>query len=52
MRAADIRAAVERLLGVPVSYESVSWSLRMGSRKEMPDFIRPTYGYYQLRSQT
>lgn len=42
MRVADIR----------VSYESVSWCLRMGSRNEMPDFIRPTYGYYQLGSQT
>jgi hypothetical protein len=52
MRVADIWAAVERLLGVPVSYESVSWCLRMGSRKEMSDFIRPTYDYYQLGSQT
>lgn len=52
MRLADIRASIERLLDVPVSYESVSWCLRMGSRKEIPEFIRPTYGYYQLRPQT
>lgn len=47
-----IRRGVEELLGEPVSVESVSWCLRMGSRKETPDFARPALGYYQLRPQT
>jgi hypothetical protein len=49
---ADIRSAAERLIGQPVSIESVSWCLRMGSRKESPLFVRSTRGYYQLASQT
>jgi hypothetical protein len=49
---ANIRSAAERLVGQPISIESVSWCLRMGSRKETPMFIRPARGYYQLTSQT
>lgn len=48
----DIRAAVERVLGQPVSMESVSWCLRTGSRKETPKFKRPARGFYQLAPQT
>jgi hypothetical protein len=47
-----IRRGVEELLGEPVSVESVSWCLRMGSRKETPLYLRPALGYYQLTSQT
>jgi hypothetical protein len=49
---ADIRSAAERLIGQPVSIESVSWCLRMGSRRETPLFVRAARGYYQLTSQT
>jgi hypothetical protein len=49
---AEIRRGVEELLGEPVSVESVSWCLRMGSRKETLMFLRPATGYYQLAPQT
>jgi hypothetical protein len=49
---ADIRSAAERLIGQPVSIESVSWCLLRGSRKETPLFVRPSHGFYQLASQT
>jgi hypothetical protein len=49
---AEIRRAVEQQLGQAVSIESVSWCLRMGSRKEPPMFVRPGRGFYQLVSQT
>jgi hypothetical protein len=52
MRVVAIQTAVQALLGHAVSYESVSWCLRMGSRKETPLFVRPARGYYQLASQT
>jgi hypothetical protein len=48
---ADIRSAVEQILSQPVSIESVSWCLRMGSRKETPKFKRPARGIYQLAAQ-
>lgn len=48
---AEVVEAVGDLTGQEVSVESVSWCLRMGSRKEQPLFDRPARGYYQLRSQ-
>lgn len=52
MKLADIRTAVEEFLGESVSIESVGWCLRVGSRKETPQFSRPARGFYQLRPQT
>ena len=46
---AAIHAAVERQLGQPVSGESVSWCLRMGSKGEGGRFERMSYGVYRLR---
>jgi hypothetical protein len=48
---AAIRVAAEKLLGEPVSVESVSWCLRMGCRKDRPSFVRIATGYYQLASR-
>lgn len=50
MRTGEIEAAVERLLGHPVGRESVSWSLRMGSRGPKPRFERVAYATYRLRT--
>jgi hypothetical protein len=44
---AAIRAAVERLLGRPVSRESVSWCLRMDVKGEGGRFERVSYGVYR-----
>ena len=52
MWVADVAVAVERLLGGPVSNDSVGWCLRMGSRKNPPIFERVAYGQYRLSSQT
>jgi hypothetical protein len=49
MRRADIRSAVERQLGQPVSKESVSWCLRMGIEGPSPRFERAAHGVYRLR---
>jgi hypothetical protein len=49
MRGADVHQAVERLLGRPVSKNSVSWSLAADARSEEPRFERTTRGHYQLR---
>ncbi len=51
MRGADIHRAVERLLGRPVSKNSVSWCLLAGVRAKEPRFERVSYGTYRLRSQ-
>jgi hypothetical protein len=48
MRRADVHVAVERLLGCPVSMESVSWSLLAGVRMKQPRFERVAYGCYRL----
>jgi hypothetical protein len=51
MRTGEVQAGVERLLGHPVAKESVSWSLRMGSREAKPThFERVSYGRYRLKS--
>ncbi len=52
MRLADIRTAVDTICGGPVSIESVSWCLRMGSRKEPARFERVARGVYRLAPQT
>jgi hypothetical protein len=49
MRTGEIRAGVERLLGHPVAKESVSWSLRNGSRGDEPRFEQVAYAAYRLR---
>jgi hypothetical protein len=50
MRTGEIQAGVERLLGHPVAKESVSWSLRTGSRGAKPRFECVAYATYRLRS--
>lgn len=52
MRGADIHLAVERLLGHPISKNSVSWCLASGARAEGPRFERVAYGCYRLVPQT
>jgi hypothetical protein len=52
MKLADIRAAVETLLGQPVSYASVEWCLRMGVRGPDPWAARVKLGWYQAQSAT
>lgn len=49
MRTGAVQAGVERLLGHPVAKESISWSLRTGSRGERPYFERVAYATYRLR---
>jgi hypothetical protein len=49
MRTGQIQAEVEHLLGRPVAKESVSWSLRTGSRGDQPRFECVAYGRYRLR---
>lgn len=49
MHCADVHRAVERLLGRPVSNNSVSWSLAAGTRSERPRFERTSRGHYRLR---
>lgn len=48
MRGADIHRAVERLLGRPVSKNSVNWCLLAGVRAKEPRFERVSYGCYRL----
>jgi hypothetical protein len=50
MKLADIRAAIEALLGRSVSYASVEWCLRMGVKGEDPWAVRVKPGWYRLRS--
>jgi hypothetical protein len=52
MRGADIHLAVERLLGHPVSKNSVSWCLGAGARAKVPRFERVAFGSYRLMPQT
>jgi hypothetical protein len=52
MRAADIHLAVERLLGRPISKNSVGWCLAAGAKGKVPRFERAAYGSYRLVSQT
>jgi hypothetical protein len=52
MKLADIRTAVETICGGSVSIESVSWCLRMGSRKDPARFERVARGVYRLSPQT
>jgi hypothetical protein len=49
MRGTDIHLAVERLLGHPVSKNSVSWCLAAGVRAKEPRFERVARGCYRLR---
>jgi hypothetical protein len=49
MRTGEVQAGVERLLGRPVAKESVSWSLRTGSRGTRPRFECVAYATYRLR---
>lgn len=48
MRATQIHAAVERLLGRSVSKDSVDSCLSMGARGKEPRFERVSPGYYRL----
>jgi hypothetical protein len=50
---AEIRREVESLLAARVSYDSIIWCLRMGSRKDPPLFERLAHGRrYRLWPQT
>jgi len=49
LRTGEVQAGVERLLGHPVAKESVSWSLRTGSRGSRPRFEYVAYATYRLR---
>lgn len=48
MRTGEVLAGVERLLGRHVSKESVSWSLRTGSRGRKQHFECIAYATYRL----
>jgi hypothetical protein len=49
----EIREAVAALVGSPVSYDSIIWCLRMGSRKNPPLFERLAHGRtYRSTPQT
>ncbi len=50
MRATDVHAAVEALLGEPVSSDSVSWVLSSDVRGPAPLFVRAARGRYVLAS--
>lgn len=52
LRAVDIHLAVERLLGRPISKNSVGWCLAAGAKGKEPRFERVSYGSYRLVSQT
>jgi hypothetical protein len=52
MRTGEVQADVEHLLGHPVAKESVSWSLRTGSRGKKPRFECVAYATYRLRPLT
>lgn len=47
MRTGEVQAGVERLLGHPIAKESISWSLRMGSRGTAPRFECVAYATYR-----
>jgi hypothetical protein len=48
MRRQQIHAAVEQLLGQPVSKDSVDWCLSSGARRKEPRFERVSSGCYRL----
>jgi hypothetical protein len=48
MRGADIHLAVERLLGRPISKNSVGWCLAAGAKGKEPRFKRVAVGCYRL----
>lgn len=50
MRVAEVHQAVERLLGHPVSENSVGWCLAAGVRGEPSRFDRISRGSYQIRA--
>ena len=45
---ADVHQGVERLLGHPVSKDSVGWCLAAGARSREPQFERVSSGVYRL----
>jgi hypothetical protein len=49
MRCADIYPAVERLLGRPISKNSIGWCLAAGAKGKEPRLERVGLGTYQLR---
>lgn len=51
MRGTDIHAAVQHLLGYPVSKNSVDWCLAANVRGMAPRFERVAYGCYRLARQ-
>jgi hypothetical protein len=51
MRVAEIHLAVERLLGHPVSENSVGWCLAAGVHGKLPRFDRIARGSYQIRAR-
>ena len=48
MRATQVHAAIEVLLGEPVSADSVSWALAADVRGPAPSFVRVARGRYVL----
>ncbi len=52
MRSTHVHAAVERLVGLTVSKDSVSWCLSSGVRGKEPRFERVSYGCYRLIRST
>jgi len=52
MRSTHVHAAVERLLGLTVSRDSVSWCLSSGVRGKEPRFERVSLGCYRLIRST
>jgi hypothetical protein len=49
MRLAEVRTAVDALLGHPVSKDSINWCLSTGVRGKEPRFERVACGSYRLR---
>jgi hypothetical protein len=48
MRATEVHAAAEELLGHPVSKDSISWCLAAGAREKEQRFERVARGCYRL----
>jgi hypothetical protein len=48
MKLADIRIAIEQLLGQPVAYASVEWCMRMGVRGSTAWAVRVRPGSYRV----
>jgi hypothetical protein len=51
MRGPDIHAVVERLLGHPISKNSVGWCLAAGAKGKAPRFERVSLGTYRLKGR-